>query len=75
MTTLTANSALRPIAAPLPPALSPMTPRFRTILAVHRGDVYVPISQAAGTRWMVRAAAPAPASHGARFTASWWPPD
>ena len=44
---------------PQPHAATGSTRLFKTILAIHHGEVYVPSSTLSGSGWLVRATAPA----------------
>jgi hypothetical protein len=59
MTTLLHDLAPRMSSAPRHRAATATARRFRTVLAIHRGEVYVPSSELPDSGWLVRATAAA----------------
>jgi hypothetical protein len=60
MTTLMLDQAPRPSSAIHPQRTTAARRRFRTILAIHRGEVYLWSNDAPEGGWLTRATAPAP---------------
>ena len=59
MTTMLHHQAPRVGSAPLHRSTTAAARQFRTIVAIHRGEVYVPSSELPDSGWLVRATAAA----------------
>ena len=62
MTTLTLHRPPDTSSSVQPLVATPTKRRFRTILAIHRGEVYVPCREYPESGWLVRATAGASAA-------------